>query len=111
VDVVLVSTISGGFFSTVSQFENIVKNPLGIVNILSENLPQASTFFITFVMLQATNQSGQAMLQIVPYIISFITPLFATTPRDKYNQKRTCPTVNLGTLIPAQTVIFILGNI
>ncbi|KAG0749300.1 hypothetical protein G6F35_003462 [Rhizopus arrhizus] len=109
VDVVLVSTISGGFFSTVSQFENIVKNPLGIVNILSENLPQASTFFITFVMLQATNQSGQAMLQIVPYIISFITPLFATTPRDKYNQKRTCPTVNLGTLIPAQTVIFILG--
>ncbi|CAO3697007.1 unnamed protein product [Rhizopus stolonifer] len=109
IDVVLVSTVSGGFFSTINQFESLVQNPLGIVSILSENLPQASTFFITFVMLQATNQSGQAMLQIVPYILSFITPLFATTPRDKYNQKRTCPTVNLGTLIPAQTVIFILG--
>ncbi|KAI9276353.1 hypothetical protein BY458DRAFT_433618 [Sporodiniella umbellata] len=109
IDVVLVSTISGGFFSTINQFEKLVQNPLGIVNILSENLPQASTFFITFVMLQATNQSGQTMLQIVPFLFSFIAPFLATTPRDLYQQKRTCPTVDLGTLIPAQTVIFILG--
>ncbi|CEG73424.1 hypothetical protein RMATCC62417_08811 [Rhizopus microsporus] len=109
VDVVLVSTLSGGFFSMVDQIKTIAQNPLIVVNILSENLPQASTFFITFVMLQATNQSGQTMLQPVPYLLSYIKPIFATTPRDIYNQKRTCPTVNLGTLIPGQTVIFILG--
>jgi hypothetical protein len=35
--------------------------------------------------------------------------MFATSPRDIYTQKKSCPNVNLGTLIPAQTVIFVLG--
>ncbi|KAG1052467.1 hypothetical protein G6F43_005396 [Rhizopus delemar] len=109
VDVVLVSTISGGFFSMINQLQSLIQNPLGIIDVLSENLPQASTFFITFVMLQSTNQSGQAMAQIVPYILSYIKPIFSTTPRDIYNQKNTCPNVNLGTLVPTKTVIFILG--
>lgn len=109
IDVVLVSTLSGGFMTIVDQFKNLAESPLSVINILSENLPKASTFFITFVMLQATNQSGQTMLQIVPYLLSYVNPFFATTPRDLYNAKRTCPTLNLGTLIPSQTVIFILG--
>jgi hypothetical protein len=109
IDVVLVSTISGGVMTMVNEFANIAKNPLGIINILSENLPKASTFFITFVMLQSTNASGQAMLQLVPYLLSYVMPFFSTTPRDIYTRKKTCPNVNLGTLIPSQTVIFVLG--
>ncbi|RCH77760.1 hypothetical protein CU098_000546, partial [Rhizopus stolonifer] len=95
IDVVLVSTISGGFFSMINELKNLIQNPIGIINVLSENLPQASTFFITFVMLQSTNQSGQAIAQLVPYILSYVKPIFATTPRDIYNQKNTCPDVNL----------------
>lgn len=109
IDVVLVSTLSGGFMTIVNQFKELAENPLGVINILSTNLPKASTFFITFVMLQSTNQSGQTMLQLVPYLLSYIKPLFNKTPRQLYTAKRTCPTVNLGTLIPGQTVIFILG--
>ncbi|KAI9357167.1 hypothetical protein BD770DRAFT_420176 [Pilaira anomala] len=109
IDVVLVSTLSGGALAMVQQINTIASNPFGIIDTLSENLPKASTFFITFVMLQSTNQSGQSMLQLVPYILSYVMPFFATTPRDIYTQKKTCPTVNLGTLIPAQTVIFVLG--
>jgi hypothetical protein len=104
-DVVLVSTISGGIANILS----LVKNPLDIITTLSANLPQASTFFITFVMLQATNQAGQSMAQVVPYLLSYLSPIFATTPRQLVGQKRTCPTVNLGTLIPGHTVIFVLG--
>ncbi|KAL0135108.1 DUF221-domain-containing protein [Mucor lusitanicus] len=109
IDVVLVSTISGGVMTMANEIKNLAENPFGIINILSENLPKASTFFITFVMLQSTNQSGQAMLQLVPYLLSYIMPMFNTTPRDIYNAKKSCPIVNLGTLIPAQTVIFVLG--
>lgn len=109
IDVVLVSTLSGGLLAMIQQLKDIAQNPFGIINTLSENLPKASTFFITFVMLQSTNQSGQAMLQLVPYILSYLMPFLATTPRDIYNQKKTCPNVNLGTLIPAQTIIFVLG--
>ncbi|KAI8876936.1 DUF221-domain-containing protein [Backusella circina FSU 941] len=105
VDVVLVSTISGGIANILS----LVQNPLDIITTLSEKLPQTSTFFITFVMLQATSQSGQAMLQIIPLLFSFLNPFFATTPRDLYNQKHLCPSVYIGTLIPGHTIIFVLG--
>jgi hypothetical protein len=109
IDVVLVSTISGGIMTMANELANLAQNPFGIINILSENLPKASTFFITFVMLQSTNASGQAMLQLVPYILSYVMPFFSTTPRDIYIRKKTCQNVNLGTLIPNQTVIFVLG--
>ncbi|KAI9469016.1 MAG: hypothetical protein EXX96DRAFT_590161 [Benjaminiella poitrasii] len=109
IDVVLVSTLSGGFMTIVNEINDLAHNPFGVIDILSSNLPKASTFFITFVMLQSTNQSGQTMLQIVPYLLSYIKPMLNTTPRDLYNAKRTCPTINLGTLIPSQMVIFVLG--
>ncbi|RCH85850.1 hypothetical protein CU098_003115, partial [Rhizopus stolonifer] len=109
IDVVLISTVSAGVMTMAEQLANLAQNPFGIIDILSENLPKASTFFITFVMLQATNQSGQTILQLVPFLLSFIMPIFNTTPRDIYNRKKTCPNINLGTLIPSQTVIFILG--
>lgn len=109
IDVVLISTISGGVMTMANEIADLAQNPFGIINILSENLPKASTFFITFVMLQSTNSSGQAMLQLVPYILSYVMPFFSTTPRDIYIRKKTCPNVNLGTLIPNQTVIFVLG--
>lgn len=109
IDVVLVSTLSGGFMTIVSELSLLAQNPFMIINILSTELPKASTFFITFVMLQSTNQSGQAMLQLIPFILSYVFPIFYTTPRDIYTAKKTCPNVNLGTLIPAQTIIFVLG--
>ncbi|KAI8996849.1 hypothetical protein BDB01DRAFT_840457 [Pilobolus umbonatus] len=109
IDVVLVSTIAGGALSMATEYANLLQNPFDIVNKLSTNLPQASTFFITYVMLQSTNQSGQTMLQIVPFLLSYIFPLLASTPRRKYNQKITCPNINLGTLVPGHSIIFILG--
>ncbi|KAI8090007.1 uncharacterized protein BX664DRAFT_365743 [Halteromyces radiatus] len=106
VDVVLVSTIAGGILQTLPQ---LLQNPTTIINILAENLPKASTFFITFVMLQSTNATGQAILQLVPYILSFVMPIFSTTPRDIYKQKTTLPGISIGTLIPSHSVIFVLG--
>ncbi|CAO3599611.1 unnamed protein product [Absidia cylindrospora] len=106
IDVVLVSTIAGGILQTLPQ---LYKNPTSIINILAENLPKASTFFITFVMLQATNSTGQAILQLVPYLLSFVMPIFSTTPRDIYKQKTTLPAISIGTLIPSHSIIFVLG--
>ncbi|KAI8343927.1 hypothetical protein BC941DRAFT_464168 [Chlamydoabsidia padenii] len=106
VDVVLVSTIAGGILQTLPV---LLENPTVIISVLAENLPKASTFFITFVMLQSTNSTGQAILQPVPYILSFVKPLFSTTPRDLYTQKTTLPGISIGTLIPSQSIIFVLG--
>jgi hypothetical protein len=101
-----VSTIAGGIIQTLPT---LFENPATIINVLAENLPKASTFFITFVMLQSTNSPGQAILQPVPYILSFVKPFFSTTPRDLYTQKTTLPGISIGTLIPSQSIIFVLG--
>ncbi|CDS10535.1 hypothetical protein LRAMOSA11021 [Lichtheimia ramosa] len=105
IDVVLVSTIAGGAINT---FVAIKENPLNVVNMLAETLPKASTFFITYVMLQSFT-SGQSMLQLVPLILSYVLPFLSTTPRDIYIRKGKCPNIQLGTLIPTHTVIFVLG--
>ncbi|ORX51724.1 DUF221-domain-containing protein [Hesseltinella vesiculosa] len=106
VDVVLVSTIAGGILQTLPQ---LLKDPTSVIGVLAENLPKASTFFITFVMLQATNGAGSAILQLVPFILSYVMPFFSTTPRDIYSRKTTMAGVTLGTLIPSHTIIFVLG--
>ncbi|KAI7857049.1 hypothetical protein BDC45DRAFT_603621 [Circinella umbellata] len=106
IDVVLVSTIVGGAAQAISQ---IIGNPLSIINILAESLPKASTFFITYVLLQSLNGTGQAILRAVPLILSYLLPFLSTTPRDIYMQKAKCPTITLGTLVPSHTVIFVLG--
>ncbi|KAI8074447.1 hypothetical protein BC940DRAFT_363424 [Gongronella butleri] len=106
VNVVLVSTIAAGILQTLPQ---LLMDPTSIINVLAENLPKASTFFITYVMLQATNGSGQAILQLVPFLLSYVLPMFNTTPRDIYMRKTTLARVGLGTLIPAHSVVFVLG--
>ncbi|KAI9314996.1 hypothetical protein BX666DRAFT_1861683 [Dichotomocladium elegans] len=105
VDVVLVSTIAGGVFQALSALKD---NPLSIINTLAETLPKASTFFITYVMLQAFT-SGQTLLQLVPLILSYLLPFLGKTPRQIYMRKRTLSNIQLGTLIPQHTVIFVLG--
>ncbi|KAJ8658295.1 hypothetical protein O0I10_005978 [Lichtheimia ornata] len=106
VDVMLISTIVGGVVQAIGA---IAKNPLSIINTLAESLPKASTFFITYVMLQALNSSGQAMLQTVPLVLSYVFPFLSKTPRDIYTQRTKCPTTSLGTLVPSHTIIFVLG--
>lgn len=81
-----------------------------IVSILAQKLPQAATFFITYIMLQATISAAMELLQIVPLILSWVFSFLASTPRSIWGQKGGCPSTNLGTLIPAHTVIFVLGE-
>ncbi|KAG2183385.1 hypothetical protein INT43_006391 [Umbelopsis isabellina] len=106
VNVVLVSTIAGGVLQSASTIFN---NPGSIVGTLANKLPQAATFFITYVMLQATIPAAMELLQIVPLILSWVFAFLASTPRSIYGQRGNCPQVNLGTLIPSHTVIFVLG--
>lgn len=61
-------------------------------------------------MLQATIPAAMELLQIVPLILSWVFAFLASTPRSIYGQRGACPQVNLGTLIPSHTVIFVLGK-
>lgn len=101
------STIANAIFQVA---EEIASNPTSIVSTLAQKLPQAATFFITYIMLQATISAALELLQIVPLILSWVFSFLASTPRSIWGQKGGCPSTNLGTLIPSHTVIFVLGE-
>jgi len=104
-NVVLVSTI----VNAIAQASAIFKDPTSIVFTLASKLPQAATFFITYIMLQATISAAMELLQIVPLILSWVFAFLSSTPRSIWMQRGSCPQINLGTLIPTHTVIFCLG--
>ncbi|KAI9322763.1 hypothetical protein BX666DRAFT_2017240 [Dichotomocladium elegans] len=106
VDVVLLSTAVGGVLHVISAIKD---NPLSIIDTLATSLPKASTFFITYVMLQAFNGTAKQMLLISSLAKSYIFPFLTKTPRDIYVQKTKAPIITLGTLVPGHTLIFVLG--
>ena len=96
--------------NAISQAAEIFQNPTSIIFTLASKLPQAATFFITYIMLQATISAALELLQIVPLILSWVFAFLSSTPRSIWMQRGICAEVNLGTLIPSHTVIFVLGQ-
>lgn len=109
VNVLFVTTLSKGIFETLP---GLVRNPTSAISLLATNVPKASTFFITYVLLSALNSSGLTMLQIGPLIITFIFNRFFTkTPRAYFNLWSSLGSVDFGQLIPQQTLVFAIGLI
>lgn len=66
IQVFLVTTLSSAATSTVTE---IVKEPTKAMDLLASNLPKASNFFMSYVILQGLSISSGALLQIVPLIL------------------------------------------
>lgn len=107
VNVLLVTTLAGGIFNTLPD---IINNPTGVVFLLAKNLPAASTFFISYVLLATLTGTASEILQLVPLILNYVFVHFlAATPRDYWNIMGTFATVDWGVLFPQQTLIFGIG--
>ena len=89
----------------------LVKNPSSVASILASNLPQASNFFLTYVVLQGLTGAASGFLQVVPLVI-YYAKLFilGSTPRSIYDIKYTLRGVAWGTLFPATTLIAVISE-
>ncbi|KAF9572554.1 hypothetical protein EC968_009697 [Mortierella alpina] len=105
VHVLLVTTLANGIFAAV---EAIKENPNNIMTMLSTSLPQASTFFLSFILLSFI-QIPLMLLQIGPLIGYWIGKFLSSTPRQMYATERTMGSVDWGTTIPVHTIVFSIG--
>jgi hypothetical protein len=97
----LIVTVSSGI---IKALPGIVNNPTSVPNLLAENLPGASTFFLTYVILQGIAGSAAGVLQIVPLIIYYIKLIIlGSTPRSIYGIKNNLRDVAWGTLFPSMS--------
>lgn len=103
----LVTTLANGIFAAVQQIKD---NPSRVMDMLASTLPQASTFFVSFILLSLI-QIPMLLLQIGPLIMYWLSKFLATTPRKVYAAERTMGFVDWGTTIPVHTIAFSIGKV
>ncbi|KDN34824.1 hypothetical protein RSAG8_12122, partial [Rhizoctonia solani AG-8 WAC10335] len=103
----LIVTISSGIIAALPQ---LASNPTSIPTILAQKLPEASTFFLTYAILQGLAGSAGGLLQIVPLVLYYVKLyILGSTPRSIYNIKYSLRNVAWGTLFPSMTLITVIG--
>ncbi|THH04380.1 hypothetical protein EW145_g5564 [Phellinidium pouzarii] len=102
----LVVTFASGIFVALPR---IMSNPASIPDILAKDLPSASNFFLTYVVLQGLSGTASGFLQVVP-LVTYYMKLFlmGSTPRSVYTIKYTLRNVSWGTLFPSMTLIVVI---
>ncbi|KAF8524322.1 DUF221-domain-containing protein [Hysterangium stoloniferum] len=102
----LIVSISSGI---IAALPGLVKNPSGIPSLLATKLPSASTFFLTFIILQGLSGTAGGFLTIVPLVLYYVMMfILGSTPRSIFNIKYTLRDVAWGTLYPGVTLLVVI---
>jgi hypothetical protein len=100
VQVFLVVSIASGTINTLATIKDITSIP----GLLAQNLPKASNYFFSYMIIQALSVSAGNLLQLSALIMWFIMPkLFDNTARQKWRRNTTLPTVSWGSYFPVYT--------
>lgn len=100
VQVFLVVSISGGAISAIAN-----ANEVDIVTkTLAQNLPKASNYFFSYMILQALSTSSGTLLQTVTLVLWFLLPKIQdNTARQKWSRNTSLPDIKWGTFFPIYT--------
>lgn len=109
VQVFLVVSISSGISKTIKQ---LYSDPGNVASILASNLPKASNYFFSYLLLQALSVSAGALVQVGGLIKWFIlAPILDSTARQKWTRQTKLPDVQWGTFFPVYTNLAVIGII
>ncbi|KAB8235817.1 putative DUF221 domain protein [Aspergillus alliaceus] len=107
VQVFLVVTIASSASSVVSD---IINNPTSAAQLLAQKIPQASNFYISYIILQGLSFSAGALLQISGLILGKVLgTLLDNTPRKMYNRWSSLSGLGWGTVYPAFTFLVVIA--
>lgn len=108
VQVFLVVSISSGITTVL---EEITQGPQSIPSILAGNLPKASNYFFSYMILQAFSVSAAALVQLLALFKWFVlAPLLDNTARKKWTRQTNLPDVKWGTFFPVYTNLAAIGE-
>ena len=109
IQVFLVVTITGGLVAFITVLAN---NPASIVSTLAQNLPKASNYFFSYLIIQAVSNSASALLQVGTLISWFVVaPLFDSTARAKWRRQTSLQRIQWGSFFPPFTNFAVIGII
>lgn len=106
IQVFLITTLASSASSTVTQ---IVETPTKAMYLLSENLPKASNFYISYIILQGLTGASGTLLQIVNLVLFYLLgALLDKTPRKQFNRFSNLTTMSWGTVFPVFTNLAVI---
>ncbi|KAJ5688862.1 hypothetical protein N7462_003254 [Penicillium macrosclerotiorum] len=101
VQVFLVTTLTSAASAATAQ---IIKNPLSAKDLLAQNLPKATNFYISYFLLQGLSMSSMALVQIASALIfKFVTTFFAYSPRRLFRRWAELGSLSWGNVFPVFT--------
>ena len=104
----LVVSISSGITTIIPT---LAKGPQSIPSILAGNLPKASNYFFSYMLLQAFSVSGGALVQLASLFKWYIlAPLMDSTARQKWRRQIKLPNMKWGTFFPVYTNLACIGE-
>ncbi|KAG0634556.1 hypothetical protein HOY80DRAFT_1059758 [Tuber brumale] len=107
IQVFLVTTMTSAASSVGAQ---IAENPMSATSILASNIPKASNFYISFMILQGLAISSGSLLQLVGAILyKLLGMLLDNTPRKQWNRWSSLSGLGWGTVFPVYTNITVIA--
>jgi hypothetical protein len=107
VQLFLVVSISSGF----TTIFNSIKQVTSVPELLAENIPKASNYFFSYMILQAMSVSAGALVQIFGLVSWFIlAPIFDNTARMKWARTTNLNQMQWGTFFPVYTTLATIGT-
>ena len=111
VQLFVVVSIASAATALLGIFHNI-NNISSVPNLLAQNIPRASNYFFSYMLLQALSVSAGALVQIGSLISWFIlAPILDTTARDKFKRQTSLSEMQWGTFFPVYTNLACIGLI
>ena len=108
IQVFLVTTLTSAASAVVVK---ITKTPGEAPKLLASNLPHASNFFISYLIVQGLTVSAGALAQIVGIIIfRILGKILDNTPRKMYKRFTTLAGLGWGTVFPIYTNLSVIGK-
>ncbi|KAL2865043.1 putative DUF221 domain protein [Aspergillus lucknowensis] len=107
VQVFLVTTLTSAASAATAQ---ILQDPLSAKDLLAENLPKATNFYISYFLLQGLSISSLAVVQIMSVLVfKFVTTFFDGSPRRLYERWAALSTLSWGNVFPVFTNMGVIG--
>ncbi|KAF9884927.1 hypothetical protein FE257_000918 [Aspergillus nanangensis] len=101
VQVFLVTTLTSAASAATAQ---IIKDPLSTKDLLAENLPKATNFYISYFLLQGLTMSSLALVQVAGALVfKLIATFFDRSPRHLYQRWSAVSGISWGNVFPVFT--------
>ncbi|KAF8221509.1 DUF221-domain-containing protein [Tricholoma matsutake] len=102
----LIVTLSSGIMAALP---GLLNNPTSVPTLLAQQLPQSSTFFLTYIILQGLSGTAGGFLQVITLAIYYVKLfILGSTPRSIYGIKYGLQNVAWGTTFPGITLLLVI---